>query len=263
MVQGGDSAAVLARIHRDGLAAPGALASESFSRRFGVRVGDVLELVPGHRATLRGIYGDYGNERGSLLLDRPVFLAWVGDDRCASLALYLRPGQAPEAVAARLARAHPGLQFRSHRALRRQVERIFQQTFAITYALEVIGLAVALAGLVQSLAGLALARRGDLWTLRALGASEAAITLVLLGEGCGVALAGCLGGLGLGLLLSRILVTVLNPQAFGWTLAYHLPWGFLGGLAGACLVSAAAAQWPVARRAARLPVDRQAEEGAT
>jgi putative ABC transport system permease protein len=185
----------------------------------------------------------------------------VGDARAASLALYLRPGQEAEAVAARLARAHPGLQFRSNRALRRQVERIFQQTFAITYALEVIGLAVALAGLVQSLTGLALARRGDLWTLRALGGGDGAITLVLLGEGCGVALAGCLGGLVLGLLLSRILVTVLNPQAFGWTLAYRLPWGFLGGLAGACLVCAAAAQWPVARWAARLPVDRQAEEG--
>ena len=263
MVQGGDSAAVLARIHRDGLADPGALASETFSRRFGMRVGDVLELAPGKRATLRGIYGDYGNERGSLLLDRPVFLAWLGDDRAASLALYLRPGQTPEAVVERLSRAQPGLQFRSNQALRSQVERIFQQTFAITYALEVIGLAVALAGLVQSLTGLALARRGDLWTLRALGAGDGACTLVLLGEGCGVALAGCLGGLGLGLLLSRILVTVLNPQAFGWTLAYHLPWGFLGGLMGACLLCAAAAQLPVARWAARLPVDRQAEEGAS
>jgi len=122
---------------------------------------------------------------------------------------------------------------------------------------------VALAGLVQSLAGLALARRGDIWTLRALGGGDAAITLVLLGEGCGVALAGCLGGLGLGLLLSRILVQVLNPQAFGWTLAYHLPWGFLGGLSGLCLLFAGALLVPVARWAARLPADRQAEEGAS
>jgi putative ABC transport system permease protein len=263
MVRGGASADVLARIHRDGLADPGAVASETFSRRFGVRVGDVLELAPGHRATLRGIYGDYGNERGSLILDRPVFLAWTGDARAASLALYLRPGAGADETAARLARAHPGLQWRSNQAQRAQVERIFHQTFAITYALEVIGLAVALAGLVQSLAGLALARRGDIWTLRALGGGDLAITLVLLGEGCGVALAGCLGGLGLGLLLSRILVLVLNPQAFGWTLAYHLPWAFLGGLGGLCLLCAALAQLPVARWAARLPADRQAEEGAS
>jgi len=263
MLKGGDSVAVLERIHNDGTADPGAVASETFSRRFGVSVGDVLDLGAGRRATLRGIYGDYGNERGSLILDRPVAAAWLGEDRAASLALYLRPGVSAEAVAARLARAHPGLQLRSNLALRRQVERIFHQTFAITYALEVIGLAVALAGLVQSLAGLALARRGDIWTLRALGGGDLGLTLVLLGEGTGVALAGCLGGLGLGLLLSRILVHVLNPQAFGWTLAYYLPWGFLGGLLGACLACAALAQLPVARWAARLGADRQAEEGAS
>ncbi|BDU72005.1 FtsX-like permease family protein [Mesoterricola silvestris] len=263
MIRGGSSEAVLSRIHRDGLGLPGAVASETFSRRFGVRVGEVLDLGSGRAVTLRGIYGDYGNERGSLILDRPVFLAWLGDARAASLALYLAPGVPAEETARRLAEAHPGLLVRSNVALRSQVERIFHQTFAITYALEVIGLAVALAGLVQSLAGLALARRGDIWTLRALGGGDGAITRVLLGEGCGVALAGCAGGLGLGLLLSRILVQVLNPQAFGWTLAYHLPWGFLGGLTGLCLLAAAAAQLPVARWAARLPADRQAEEGAS
>ena len=78
-----------------------------------------------------------------------------------------------------------------------------------------------------------------------------------------MALAGCLGGLGLGLLLSRILVLVLNPLAFGWTLSYRLPWGFLGGLMGLCLLAAAAALLPIARWAARLPADRQTEEGAT
>jgi putative ABC transport system permease protein len=263
LIQGGASAEVLARIRRDGAGAPGAVASETFARRFGLRVGDPLELPGGHHLTLRGIYADYGNERGSLILDRPQFLAWFQDDRAASLALYLRPGLDPEAESRRLERRWPGLLFRPNRELREQVQRIFQQTFAITYALEVIGLAVALAGLAQSLAGLALARRGDIWTLRALGARPWAIAAVLLGEGLGVASAGCLGGLGLGLLLSRILVLVLNPQAFGWTLGYRLPLGFLGGLLGLCLAAAIAAMLPIARWASQLPADRQAEEGAS
>jgi putative ABC transport system permease protein len=269
MIQGGDSPRVLDRVRRDGLADPGAVASETFARRFRLALGDTLELpalpVDGrpHRVTLRGIYADYGNERGSLILDRPVFLAWLADPRAASLAVYLKPGTDPQAVARRWATAWPGLQIRANGELRAQVVRIFRQTFAITYALELIGLAVALAGLAQSLAGLALARRGELRTLRALGAGERAVSLVLLGEGLGVALAGCLGGLGLGLLLSRILVQVLNPQAFGWTLSYRLPWAFLGGLAGLCLLTAAAALLPITRWAARLPVDRQIEEAAS
>jgi len=263
MIRGGTSAQVLERVRRDGLGDPGAVASETFARRFRLAVGDRLDLDGGgRRVTLRGVYADYGNERGSLILDRPVFLAWFHDPRAASLALYLRPGADPEAAARRLARAWPGLQIRSNRALRDRVLKIFAQTFAITYALEVIGLAVALAGLAQSLAGLALARRSDIWTLRALGAGDRAVSGVLLGEGLGIALAGCLGGLGLGLLLSRILVQVLNPQAFGWTLSYRLPWGFLAGMLAACLLVAAAALLPIARWASRLAADRQAEEGA-
>ena len=266
MIQGGDCASVLARIHADGLQQPGAVASETFARRFGLKAGDQLVLPRGgelHPVTLRGIYADFGNERGSLILDRPVFLAWFQDDRAASLAIYLKPGQDPVATAQRLARTWPALQFRPNAELRRQVQLIFRQTFAITYALEVIGLAVALAGLVQSLAGLALGRRGDIWTLRALGSPGPAIAGVLLGEGLGVALAGCLGGLGLGLLLSRILVLVLNPQAFGWTLGYRIPYGFLAGLLGACLGAATLAMTPIARWASALPADRQAEEGAS
>ncbi len=266
MLRGGPGRAVLARLHRDGLERPGALASESFARRFRLRVGDRLDLPRDglrHLVTLRGIYADYGNERGSLLLDGPVFRAWFGDPGCAGVGLYLRPGADPEAVARRLAQRWPGLQVRGNAALRGRILKIFRQTFAITYALEVIGLGVALGGLAQAMAGLALARRGDLRTLRALGAGDGAVGGVLLGEGLGVALGGCLGGLGLGLALAFILVRVLNPQAFGWTLSYRLPWGFLGGLTGACLALAAGVLAPVAHWATGLPVDRQVEEAAT
>jgi len=241
------------------------LASETFARHFGVRVGEVLDLpTPAgiRKVTVRGILADYGNERGSLILDRPVFLAWFQDGRVASLALYLNPGQAAEAVAARLRRVHPGLQVRSNIALRKQVATIFHQTFAITYALEAIGLLVAVLGLAQGLTGLALARRGEIWSLRALGATQMDLARILMVEGLGVALAGLLAGLGLGLLLARILVDVLNPQVFGWTLGFRMPGGFLALVALVTLGAAALALVPAARWGARLGADREVEEGA-
>jgi putative ABC transport system permease protein len=265
IISGGAPSDVLLRIRRNGPAHAGALASETFSRRFGIHVGDGLDIPttegPRH-LTVEAIYADYGNERGSLIVDRAVFRAWFHDDRCASVALYLKPGQDLEAVARRLAEAHPALQVRSNADLRRQVSTVFRQTFAITYALEIIGLAVAIAGLVQALLGLALARRGEIWTLRALGATTGEIAAVLLGEGLGVALEGTLGGLGIGLVLAEILVRVLNPQVFGWTLRFALPWGFLALVLGLSLAAAAAALLPAAHWAARLGADREAEEGA-
>ena len=265
MAAGGGSAEVMDRIHRDGLSAPGALCSETFARRFGIVVGSTIPVpTPDgtHPVLLRGIFSDYGNERGSLVLDREVYLAWFKDPRAANLAAYLKPGADAAAVAARWERAFPGLQVRGNAALRLQVVRIFHQTFALTYALELVGIAVALAGLVQALLGLALQRRGELAALRALGATRTGLASILALEGLGVATAGLLGGLGLGLLLARLLVSVLNPQVFGWTLAFSLPWTYLAWLSALTLLAALLALLPAARWAARLPADREAEEGA-
>lgn len=265
LAAGGPFPGPLLALRNGGLSDPGVLVSETFARHFGVKVGEVLDLpVPGgtRPVTVRGVLADYGNERGSLILDRPVFLAWFGDARVASLALYLRPGEAPEPVAARLRRAHPALQVRSNGALRAQVTTIFRQTFALTYALEAIGLLVAVLGLGQGLTGLALARRGEIWSLRALGATRADLTIILMLEGLGVALAGLMAGLGLGLILARILVDVLNPQVFGWTLHFSIPWPFLGLISAATLGAALLVLAPTARWGSRLGADREVEEGA-
>ncbi|MBI3129721.1 MAG: FtsX-like permease family protein [Acidobacteria bacterium] len=264
MAAGGDPAQVMRDVAARDLASPAAIASETFSRRFGLQVGDLLELPsPSGPVTvfLRGIYADYGNERGSLLVDRKVLEARWGEARFASLAIYLRPGLDPGAVAAQWQKRWPGLQIRSNAGLRAQVSTVFHQTFALTYALELVGLGVAVAGLVQALLGLTLQRRGELLTLRALGATDGEIAGILLGEGLGLAAAGLAGGIGLGLVLAQILVRVLNPQVFGWTLQYAVDGPFLGILAGASLLGALIALLPASRWASRLPADRAAEEG--
>ncbi len=264
MAAGGDPTQVMSEVGARGLAAPLAIASETFSRRFGLHVGDALELPSPSgpvRAELRGIYADYGNERGSILVDRKVLEARWGETRFASLAVYLREGQDPEAVASRWQQRWPGLQIRSNAGLRAQVSTVFHQTFALTYALELVGLGVAVAGLVQALLGLAIQRRGELLTLRALGATDGEIARILLGEGLGLAAAGLAGGIGLGLVLAQILVRVLNPQVFGWTLQYAVDVRFLSILAGTALLGALIALIPASRWASRLPADRAAEEG--
>ena len=263
MAAGGEAATVMADLaapHQE----PLALVSETFARRFGVRAGDHLALPsPGgpQSVRVRGIYADYGNERGSLILDRKDLLRGWGESRYASLAVFLKPGVDPEATARRWSAAWPGLQVRANAGLRAQVATTFHQTFALTYALELVGLAVALAGLAQAVLGLALQRRGELLTLRALGATGGELTALLLGEGLLLGLAGLGGGLALGLLLAAILVQVLNPQVFGWTLQFAVDGPFLAVLGATTLGGALLALLPTARLAARLPADRAAEEG--
>lgn len=262
---GGDAREVLNAIHRDGLQAPTALVSESFAHHFGLRPGESFELPTpqGQKTvTIRGIYVDYSNEHGSLLMDEAVFAAWFPGEPLSRLSLFLQAGQDPAAAAKRMGLAHPGLRIRSQQEERAQITQAFHRSFSLTYALAIIAVGVSLVGLVQALLSLALARRRELWTLRALGATQGEVLGVLLGEGLGTALAGLAGGILVGGLLAKVLVGIVQPQLFGWTLALHFPWRFVGLLSAGSLAAAALVLWPASSWGARLNVDREAEEGA-
>jgi putative ABC transport system permease protein len=241
-----------------------AAVSESFAERFSVARGDTL-IVPtptGGPRTLRiaGVFADYGNERGSLLVDRAHLVQWFGgDDHATSLGLYLHPGIDAAALRSVMLANQSGLLFHTNATLRAEVLKVFRQTFAITYALEVIGVLVAVVGLALTLVSVLLDRRDELTTLRALGLTHAGIARATALEGAGLALCAGLVGVGLSLALGWVLIHVINKQSFGWTLAMHVPWGGLGALLGAIVITGAAVSYGVGRWGARLPADREPE----
>ncbi len=262
LVAGGSLAQALDRIREGGLVRPGVLVSEGLARRRGLKPGDRLELpFPRGPRTLwvEGVFVGLG--QGSLLLDWDLFASAFEAPLASSLPLYLHPGQDAEAVARDLRARFPTLQVQALGGIRAQILGAFRRTFALTYALEAIGLLVALAGLGQALFGLCLERRGELWTLRALGLSTLELRALLVGEGLGIALAGAVAGTTLGLLLSRVLMVVINPRNTGFTIVPLTPWGFLGLVFLAVLAISALVTLPVARWASRLRVDRAEAEG--
>jgi putative ABC transport system permease protein len=199
---------------------PAAVISESWSERFGNRVGDVIEIA-GHRVRVAAVNAEYGNERGSLTVTQAVFRDWFGTDEAWRVAIMLKPGTDAEALRDRLQRQHAGLSVFTNAHLRSEALRIFRQTFSVTHALEVIGVIVAVVGLGLALASLLLERRADLATLRSLGMKRTEIARAAACEGLGVALAGSATGIGAGLWLGWLLVHRINKQCFGWTLQFH------------------------------------------
>jgi putative ABC transport system permease protein len=229
---------------RDG----GAIINESFAERFEVKVGDALELPGGHRVSIRGIQADYGNERGAVTISEETFRQWFEGEMAWRVALMLKPGADAEAVAKQIAEAHPGLSVFTNAHLRREALRIFRQTFSVTYALEVIGVFVAVAGLGLALASLLLERRADLSTLRSLGMTGRQIAATSAWEGAGVAMAGAVMGLISGGWLGWLLIYRVNKQCFGWTLSFAMPWGqmivlLLAVVSVGALVSAMVGKW--------------------
>ena len=208
--------------------------------------------------TIAGIFADYGNERGSLLIERKQFTGWYNNDLAASVIVSLKPGYTNvDALRAELRAAHPGLGIFTSRFLRGESLRIFHQTFAVTYALELIGIVVAVAGLALTMASLLWERRADLNTLRALGMRRRELAAAAAWEGLLSAAAGVLAGLGASLGLGWLLIFRINKQTFGWTLQTDYPWGQLAALATLVLASATLTGWLVGRWAARLPAERE------
>lgn len=245
---------------RDELAAGIAWVSEPFSRRFRVGRGDRIDItVPGgtRRLEVGAVYADYGNEAGTILVRREDTVAWSGESGVSNLALYLESGTDPETVLATIREQFPYFVARTNGNLRSESIRIFRQTFAATYALEAIAVIVAVAGLGLALAGLFLERKSELATLRSLGATRHEIASAALWEGLGIGLAGLVGGLLVSFYLGWILVGVINPQSFGWSLRYQIPWGGLALLCAGTLVTAALVSWWVGCRTANLRSDRE------
>lgn len=232
-----------------------ALASESYSARYRLGRGDELQLpTPSgeKRVRILGVYADYGNERGTLLMDGELVSGWYADRRAVNLAATLKSGVEPAIVRDRWAADFPGLAVRTNRTLREEVLLIFHQTFAVTHVLKAIGIAVAISGLALALFSLLMDRRAELVTLRELGFQRRGIMTVVTLEGLALSVIGLAGGLLLSLALGYLLIYVINKQSFGWTLAYAVPVAGLATLAAGVLLAAVLTSLGIGRWAARL-----------
>ncbi len=237
-----------------------ALVSETFTARFNLGRGDTVRLPTPDgvkSVVIAGVFADYGNERGSILIARRQVSTWFADDTITNVSLYVKPGVDPDTLRAELAQRYPGLSLFTNARLRNEVLRIFHQTFSITYALEVIGVLVAVTGLGLTLVSVLLDRRDELTTLRALGFQRREIALAASVEGLAVSICAAVGGLVLSLALGWLLIHVINKQSFGWTLSYALPWRQLAALALAVSATGWIVSYGVGLWGADLPADRE------
>ncbi|HEV2693804.1 MAG TPA: FtsX-like permease family protein [Verrucomicrobiae bacterium] len=237
-----------------------ALISESFSDRFRVRRGDSITIptpAGNKQLTIAGVFSDYGNERGALLVDRRHFAAWYGDELATSLILFTRPDVAPDAVQSDLEAQFPGLSIMTNRYLRTEILRVFRQTFSVTYALELIGIIVAVIGLGMTLSSILLDRRAELTTLRALGWRRHEMARATAVEGALLSLCGVIGGIVVSLGLGWILIYIINKQSFGWTLQFAIPWLALAALGLLVIATGTVVAYFVGRWGSGLPADRE------
>lgn len=211
----------------------------------------------GEQFFVAGVWRDYARQFGAIALDSRDFETLTGDRRVNDLALWLTPGasdtQLQEAVRA-LAQAQSGsgelIEFASSSQIRATSLRIFDRSFAVTYWLQAVAIAIGLFGVAASFSAQVLARRKEFGLLAHLGLTRRQILMLVAGEGAAWTLAGALAGLGLGLAVSLVLVHVVNPQSFHWTMDLALPWARLLGLCMAVIAAGTVTAWLAGRAAA-------------
>jgi putative ABC transport system permease protein len=128
--------------------------------------------------------------------------------------------------------------------------RIFDRSFAVTRYLQAVAIAVGLVGVAASLSAQVMARRKEFGLLSHLGLTRRQVIALVAGESAAWLAAGCVIGLALGIAVSAVLVHVVNPQSFHWTMDLVLPWARLWTLAAAVLAAGVLTAAVSARRAA-------------
>lgn len=211
---------------------PGVYVSEAMQDLYGWKPGQThtlpVKVSTGEYLSVwvAGVFRDYGRQHGSVVMDISVYQTLTQDRRRTDIALWLAPATNSAAVLERLRSQFSqfnSLEFRSSTDLRALSLTIFDRSFAMTYALEVAALLVALFTVAAGFAGQALLRQKEFALVQQLGQSSSQLTAwISLESGLLLALATCWGTV-LGLLMSQVLIHRVNPQSFHWTMETSLP----------------------------------------
>ena len=217
----------------------------------------VLPLTNQPRVFVRGVWRDYARQHGAIAIDAADYRRLTGDTRVNDLALWLQAGadtariqQQLRALASELGLDGALLEFASAGEIRTTSLHIFDRSFAVTYWLQAVAIAIGLFGIAASFSAQVLARRKEFGLLAHLGLTRRQVLGVVALEGAVWTSAGALVGLLLGLAVSVVLVKVVNPQSFHWTMDLLLPWARLAALCAAVVVAGTSTAWLAARNAA-------------
>ena len=225
-------------------APPPVWVSEAMVDLYGMRLGQRIELPLNgqrHAFTVGGIWRDYARPTGTIQMRLSDYRRLTGDQDASNAALWLRPGAKAADTEAALKQLPfaAALDISLPSDIRAMSMTIFDRSFAITYLLEAIAIVIGLFGVAATFSAQTLARAREFGMLRHVGLTRRQILAILAIEGGALTGLGILTGFVLGWFISLILVFVVNPQSFHWTMQLHLPWPLLASVAGLLLSAAA------------------------
>lgn len=237
------------RLHAD----QGIIINEQMARRTELAIGDIVTVTPELALPIVGIYGDYGNPIGQAVMSESQFVAQYPNQSPLRFGLRLPPEQVPELMALLVQNGQSEANMIDQNEIKSVSLRIFERTFAVTSALNVLTLSVAGFSILMSLLTLAGMRLPQLAPIWAMGTTRGQLGRLELLRAVLLALLTTVLAVPLGLMLAWALLSVVNVAAFGWQLPMMLfPGAYFNLLVLGLAAATLAAAWP-ALRLARTP----------
>lgn len=226
------------------------LINEQLAHREALRIGDEVALTPTWTARIAGIYSDYGNPDGQATVALATLQDRASQIAVTQIGLVSPPGVSLGALARSLRRDLnlPARAVVEKNTVRSASIGIFDRTFVVTGALNILTLAVAGFAMLTSFLSQWNRRLPQLAPVWAMGVTRRQLAQFELLRSLSFAVLTFLLALPLGLFLAWVLLNIINLEAFGWRLPMFLfpsDWGRLFLLTG--VAAALAALVPVVR----------------
>ncbi|WP_438755014.1 ABC transporter permease [Pararhizobium sp. O133] len=210
----------------------GALVNEQLWRSGKAALGAPIELPGGWKATVVGVFSDYGNPAGQIIIGLDALVQHYPDVPRLRYGLRMEPARVPD-FRRKLSEEFdiPQGNIVDQASLKRQSTAIFEQTFAVTGALSLLTLAVAGFAMFSSLLTLSSLRLPQLAPVWAMGLRRRDLALIEVARTLVLWLATFIASIPVGLALAWVLLAIINVEAFGWRLPmilFPMDWLRLG-----------------------------------
>ncbi len=208
------------------------LVSESFKRKFLVNINDTVSLF-NNKFIIDGIYKEYTKEQGFILTDISIMRSLFKYKKIDSASVFIKDNTAlvKSAKENNLENLktlilnkfrNNNIDVLSNFELKQKIKEIFDQTFEVTDMMRLVVMILAIIGFILTTVQQIYEKALNFKMLNTLGLSYGEIKKVIFTESVIVSLSSIISGIFGGLILSWIIVELINPNAFGWTLDFKL-----------------------------------------